>query len=257
MQEFVRPSDPSQKIYLKEADVSLAMEFSDVLDTHSEMATTKFLNAVQRPEHYTDALKWTVGDRITALIWYFAHTTKDLFVQLPYDCGHCGEEHYHRFDVRELTKEHKTLKGKSQRDGEHLGRRIVFSPIKGEGMEAVQNVRIQSAEPDSKKTTSKMKLERLLWSFEFLGKESTRQERLDWVMSMTVGEYRALASKNEQAQAEMTHGIPFNFIDGDVCLPTPVTQCINAYRLPEEKRGGAVTRLHWPFLGTFFIPKLD
>ncbi len=256
MQEFKRPSNPDEKIYLQEAKVPQAMMFSDALDSHSQQVTTRFLNEVQRPERFTDSKNWTEGDRLTALIWYFIHTSQDLFVSLPYDCDFCGGKHHNNFDVRELAKVYQNLKGKPFREVSFKSKALTFKPITGEGLEAVQGIRINSEEPDSKRTKALMLFERILWSLFFSDRDASLVDRREWMNSLTATEYLALAGEYAQAQDDMKHGIEHIYDDGDTCLPIPPHQCINKYKLPEDEQGGAITTLRWPFLSNFFIPSL-
>ncbi len=257
MQEFTQPSNSGHKIYLQEATVSQAIQFSDVLDTHSESVTTRFLNTVQHPEHFSDSKDWTEGDRITALIWYYVHTSSDMNISLSYDCEYCNKRHTNNFDIRGLAKECQSLNGKGYREHKFKDKTIVFYPITGEGLEAVQNIRIQSKQHESMDTQRKMTIERVIRSFDFANRKLSIAERRDWINTLSVSDYRVFYQEYFSAQASMNHGVPYNHIGGVACLPAPSHPCINQYLLSEETQGGASTRLHWPFLCSFFIPSIS
>lgn len=251
--EFAQPSNPSNKIYLREATVKQALGFSDSRESHSEKATTQFLNEVQIPEHFTDSREWTEGDRITALLWYHIHVTDDPSVSLPYECSFCGTSHSNYFDIRQLTNGYGHLQGAGYRDTSVNDRPIVIKPIKGGQSEEIQ-ASLLGLEGEPLKNASA--LERAIHSISFKGRDSNYEDRREWVLNLSVSDYRKLLSEINQAHLSMKHGVPHEWVEGDLCLPAPVHHCINKHKLTDDQKEGAMTSLLWPFLSSDFIPVL-
>ena len=251
--EFAQPSNPANKIYLREATVMQAMGFSDARESHSEKATTQFLNEVQRPEHFTDSADWTEGDRITALLWYHIHVTDDPSVSLPYDCSFCGSPHTNYFDIRQLTNGYAHLKGAGYRDAVIADRSITIKPIYGRQSEEIQAA-LFGLEGEAAKNASV--LERAIHSITFKGRESSYADCREWILNLSISNYRILLTEIDRAHKSMKHGVPYEYVDGDLCLPAPVHHCINKHKLTDDQKEGAMTSLLWPFLSGDFIPVL-
>lgn len=259
--EFKQPSNPANKIYLRQATVAEAMPFSDVSELHSEKMTTQFLNTIQLADRATDAKHWTEGDRLTALLWYWIHTAKEQSVSLSYSCQHCGQEHVNYFPFRTLFEGFGDLAGKPFREYDFKDRKVIFKPVTGEGLEACEEVRREIQDTDistgkliplTEQGKDQLTLERLLWSFNFLN-EKDLDSRREWVMNLTLNEYWELLDLMDEAAESMAHGIPHKWDEGDLCIYTPLHECIRKYELPEDKKEGAVSRQLWPFLGCDYI----
>ena len=100
---FTLPSDGSNTVYLRQAVVSECEAFSSFADDVQEPVISDMLTTLQHNDaKYTDPRNWTIQDRLFAAVWYYAATSAETEIHIPYNCPHCGENHDEHY--RSITK---------------------------------------------------------------------------------------------------------------------------------------------------------
>jgi hypothetical protein len=251
---FNLPSNPEKEIHLREATVGDAMDFSDVDAAREEAATTLFLNTIQDKATFYDSKYWTGEDRRFALVWYYMHTEKDTTLSVSYDCGACSKEHSFSFDVKDIAAEYSDIRGKSERDIEFEGQKVIVRPLNGISLEMLEIERIALADAKARageqsggyrKQAARIKLKSLLWCCEFPGMTGDEKERLVFTFGVKKLE-RFLDAVGEQL-VDMRHGLLTEYENGKIFLVSPTHAC------PEKE---VLTRVRVPFRPGDYIPEL-
>jgi hypothetical protein len=259
---FSLPSNPDQKIYLREATVADAIDFAGVDEGHEEEVTTLFLNRLQLPEHYLDAGKWTADDRRLALFWYFLHTARDTVAPLPYDCRHCGQRHDWLLDLKALGENYKSIQGKAEREFDFEGEKIIVRPLTGADLEELEMLYLAVDEVGRKqgktsgaykKELARIKLQEELLVLNFpldvvTDETERRQAKEKKVLALTSSQFAGLVEQVEAKLTEMEHGLESVYAEGRLYLLTPPHVC------PNTKEREVTTRLRIPFRGIDYIP---
>ncbi|HDY8182593.1 hypothetical protein [Vibrio cholerae] len=261
---FSLPSKPIQQVLLREATTAEALDFCDVLPEHEEALTTKFLNTIQDKATFTDCSKWTAEDRRLALFWYWIHTTEDTFTSLSYECPHCKETHTHEFDMRDLADGYKEIQGMASRDLSFGGRKLVVSPLNGEAMEELENMRLSlltltensAAFERGKAEIRFKKLMHTLYLADDHEKSAYKRQATlnNWLRDLPETQFKQLQAQVDEALASMEHGLPSKITsDGKVMLRSPKHVC-PTIKANENKE--VTTELLLPFRDYYRIPRV-
>jgi len=253
---FTLPSNPSKKIFLREATVSDALDFCDSDPSMEEHLTTAFLNQVQcvDPVHgFSDSGRWTADDRRLGLYWYWLHTADDAKTQLKYKCGHCGKDHVTTYDMRVLADGYKAIAGKPEREFVFNGEPVLIRPLTGADMEALEMMRVavlpDTPKKDARKIYSQIRLTALMRSlwFSSTGMDADRLAANEKkILAMSISDLRALTGIAAEKMTEMEHGLE-TVIDPDD------SQMFLSIRVNCETSGGE-TLLRVPFRSFVNIP---
>lgn len=256
--EFQRPSKPDETVRLREATVSDAIDFSDVDGDHEEKATTLFLERVQDKATCSNPSKWTAEDRRFALFWYWLHTAKDLEVPMTFECDHCGEKHTVLVGMSKIAEEYQPISGKPERDLLFDGTPIIVSPLDGDAMTEIENMRInrdgaieehgENSGP-ARQYETKLRMLSFLRSISIDGK--SKEDTEHWLLGLTTTEFAALFGRVSEAISSMKHGLPSTVEDFRIMLITPPIQC----EVKKEDKD-ATTRLTFPFRAFNYIPRI-
>lgn len=254
---FSLPSAPGVTIYLREATVADCEQFADTDSRHDERLTTMVLRALQSsPEHFSDPIDWTASDRQLAAFWYYAHTTDDPSMHLPYDCPHCGEQHDALVPLTDIAEQYQAIKGLPYRFIEHDGERYAVHPLDGHAVEELEGLRAEL--PDDANSAEYNRLQAVIRRHELVAslaapddtrpREARIRDIERAVRTMSLGSARALHQKVQQSLDDMEHGLPSAVSDGEVLLLSPPLTC--------EQEAGHSTRLRFPVQWSNYIPRL-
>lgn len=266
--DFSLPSDPSKTIRLTEATVADAIDFTGIDPLCEEEATTLFLERLQAKDKYSDPRLWTAEDRRYALFYYHLQTTQYADIPLTYKCLACSEAAHrdvlHTVPVKlaEIAEGYTAITGKPLRDVVHEGHAIIVHPLLGADAEFIEKTRmgILAMEEEKKiiarKEHSQLALLRILCCIDIPAMDGkTEQDRRKaveaFILGMTTSEFKQFSAKVMGALAEMHHGLPSIYRDGQILLESPPVYC------PEgnDKEGPGI-RLQFPFRAFDYIPRV-
>lgn len=253
---FTLPSNPGQSIHLREATVADCEQFADTDPRHAERVTTLILRTLQSdPAGFVDPLTWTREDRAVAAFWYFAHTSEDTSLHLPYACPHCGEQHDALQQFTELAAAYQPIKGLPHRFILHKDQRLKVIPLDGYAAEELELLRAQ-ADPDDPQSVQRANAlctrHEVVASIQpdtFQGSRDARIERMEaWVRDLPLSEFKALRAQVQAMQADMQHGLPTVSEHGELFILSAPQPC--------DKEAGHTTRLRFPFFLRDYLPRL-
>lgn len=247
--EFTLPSNPEQKVRLREATVSDAIDFSAIDPDFEEEVTSLFLEKMQEPATYSDPRTWTGEDRLYAMFMYHIHTTKYRTIPLTFACTVCGKQHTTDISLADIMDTYTAISGKAFREFPHEGHNAIVTPLTGADLELLEKYRFDlsftenelenATEPDEVKRLSeevrkkrvRMAMFRVLCciDFPFLAEGGTRISRRakveEYIKSLSVDSFKELFEKVENALAEMRHGLRTTYKQGRVYIEIPNVKC--------------------------------
>lgn len=251
------PSNSAVTIYLREASVADCEQFADTDARHNERLSTLIFRTLQSsPEHYSDPADWTAQDRQLIAFWYYAHTTDDTSIHLPYDCPHCGEHHDALVQLTEIAEQYRSIQGLAYRFIEHDGQRYMVKPLDGHAMEELEGLRAELPDDvnsaDYRRVEAVIKRHSLVACLFLPDEKRPRDTRIrvmeKMVRSLPISSANALNAKVEGALAEMEHGLPSAIVDGETLITAPPVEC--------DKEAGRSTRLRFPVQWSHYLPRL-
>jgi len=205
-----------------------------------EKVTTEYLKCLlETPDE--DPQLWTVGDRRTALWWIFINSRADTMYTTSYQCPHCGETHYHDFDLRNLDQMIDILDVEPFLNvsvpvaGEPTEWHL--HPLDGRAMEYLEMFRanLPPDTPETKEAYAQALIDLRVREFagycSLLAADETDffasiEQRIELIRSMDISaEFPALAGYVATMQAGTAHGLPIETENGLSLLKTPSHTC--------------------------------
>lgn len=274
LSKFNLPSNPEVEVFLHEATVEDAIDFSAVDPDCEEEATTLFLSRVQDKDNYSDPREWTGEDRRYALMMYHACTTKFSTLPISFICPTCGKRHIVDITLSQILDTYTPIKGKAYREFVHDGHNIVVYPLNGGDLEALEkyqyDLAMTEAELDRSDLTAsqskaltedirrkrvRMSMFRVLCSVDvpFLAEDTGRAARRpkveEYIKQMTTSAFREFFEQVSESLADMRHGLRSVYKDGRILLEIPDIHC-------DEHPDAPGVTLQYPFRNGSFIPTL-
>ena len=100
---------PKEKVILfQDMSTELSYKLDAIPRDRNSYFTTRYLNVLQKGD-VDDSAKWSVADRIFAILQYGIQQNKDMKVKFNYTspCRYCGKNHGFTFDYASLFKSYK------------------------------------------------------------------------------------------------------------------------------------------------------
>ena len=245
---FTLPSDGSNTVYLRQAVVSECEAFSSFADDVQEPVISDMLTTLQHNDaKYTDPRNWTIQDRLFAAVWYYAATSAETEIHIPYNCPHCGENHDELIHYSALLENYKDIEGRAERTISDIGGYDwVVKPLNGWDAEELEGLRVsrdlhEKGTAEYNKANSVLvrhKLVCMVYPSDLKGSRDNRIEKTQRIiMDMLANDYLKLSKAVNSAQNEMDHGLDVSEIDGNLFFHTPPLAC--------EKEVGKSTRVRF------------
>ncbi|UKA12893.1 hypothetical protein [Photobacterium damselae] len=257
--DFPLPSDISQKISFRVANVRDCMKISELDPERDEVATTFFLNNQQDTEKQNgvvhDSLLWTGEDRRTALWWIYISTHPE-DTTLPYQFG----ENVVDIDLLDLSSTTTTLSINKEVPISFLAKgeetKATVSPLNGRALEEIEQTVIQRNQFEEgsapyRTLSNKIAMQELVYSLKIEGEPEDQSEaeeyRYELLMTMPLEEeFRSLIAIVVEAKERLRHGLLTTYMDGVYWLTHSI----------KSKEGKDSNPVLFPFQGRNFLPTL-
>ncbi|QCR38733.1 morphogenetic protein [Nissabacter sp. SGAir0207] len=270
---FPLPSRPDTVVQFQAPNVEMATYFCKARPETEEADTTEYLNKLQLADSFSDSKTWTTQDRRTALWWIFINSRKDATISFNYDCAHCGEEHWHDCDMRELAEELEVLACPAEMPAATLNvqgepHEFVAMPLNGHAVEQLERLRAclppRGGDIDRARAYEREVKNLLVWELAYQLRlvgdteqdpDKAAQIRYNLISKMDLGtELLALTNYVADMQATLRHGLNIAHEKGLSTILLPPHYC-RADKFKEEAVRPS-TRLLVPFRNQQFIPDL-
>ena len=256
---FSLPSNSAVTIFLRQATVRECEAYSSFADGAEEAVISDMLDNLQyRPEKYVDPRTWTARDRQFAALWYFAATSSDVELHIPYSCKHCGEDHDTLVHYSDLLQGYKEIEGKPVRSlsTKASGKQWSARPLDGYGAEEIEGLRLSQDSSDKgsaeyNRINAIINRHKLVACLDFEGSPDDRDSKIEAVESALLGmdsvEFLALKAEFDAAMLELDHGLDCVTEKETLYLRTPPIEC--------DKEAGKFSRIRFPVQFVKLLPR--